>query len=188
MLPDVRCVRRSVVACAALALAAALLSCGGKHHGSSHASATSSAPSHVASRWWSNAAVAIGSPIDPAHPDAAAAALHASQADYCGMLKQTLAAQNTILSALTDADPTLVTRTRAFVAEIERVAPAGVSAQWQVLGPAAVAVVESGGDTKALPSGDLAVLTRAGTAITVDAQRNCGVDLSGVIALLGGVK
>ncbi|PZS18461.1 MAG: hypothetical protein DLM57_06285 [Pseudonocardiales bacterium] len=142
----------------------------------------------MAVRWWSNTAVKVGSTISAARPDSAAAALHPSQGDYCGMLKQTLAAQNLILSALADSDPALLTSTRAFVAEIEGVASASVSAQWHVLGPAAVAVVKSGGNTKALPSGDLAAVSRAGTAITADAQQNCGVDLSGVIALLGGVK
>jgi len=187
MLPLLRAVRRAVVPGAALVVTLSVAGCGGAHHGSSHAgkaSSPSSPSSFVATRWWSNSAVAVGSKISSAHPDAAATDLHASQADYCGMLKQTVAAGKSLLPGLTATDPALVTSTKAFVAEIEKVAPAGITAQWQVLGPAVLTVVKSGGDTSALPSVDLGAVTKAATAIASDSVKNCGVDLASVTGLL----
>jgi len=100
------------------------------------------------------------------------------------MLKQTVAAGKSLLPGLTATDPALVTSTKAFVAEIEKVAPAGITAQWQVLGPAVLTVVKSGGDITALPSADLGPAITAANAITADSKKNCGVDLSSVTGLL----
>jgi len=187
MLPLLRAVRHGVVPCAALVVTVSVAGCSGAHHGSSHAAKTSSASSpssFVATRWWSNSAVTAGSKISSAHPDAAAADLHASRADYCGMLKQTVAAGKSILPGITATDPALLTSTKAFIAEIEQVAPAGITGQWQVLGPTVLALVKSGGDTTALPSVDLGAVTKAADAISADSTKNCGVDLSSVTGLL----
>lgn len=177
---------RVVAPCTALVLVATLAGCGGSGGGAKHHSSSTvpGASSLVATRWWSNSAVTVGSKISSAHPEAAAASLHPSQADYCGMLKQTVAAGKSILPGVKATDPALLTSTKAFVAEIERVAPAGVTAQWQVLGPVILALVKSGGDLKALPTVDLGAITTAGTEIAADSLKNCGVDLSSVTGLL----
>lgn len=182
------CVRRGVLACAVLTVAVATVGCGGKHHSSAHSSTSASAAAHVATRWWSNAAAAVGSTVDPAHPDAAAAQLHPSQAAYCGMLKQTVAAGTSILPSLTATDPALLTSTEAFLAEIERVAPPTISGQWQVIGPALLLLVKSGGNPSALPSLDLGALTKAANTIASDSLMNCGVNIASVIGLLPGGK
>jgi hypothetical protein len=187
MVPVLRAVRRGVVPCAALVVASSLAGCGESHPGSSHAgtiSSASSTSSAVATRWWSNSAVPIGSTVSSTQPGATATKLHPSQADYCGMLKQTVAAGKSLLPGLTATDPALVTSTKAFVAEIEKVAPAGITAQWQVLGPAVLTVVKSGGDITALPSADLGPAITAANAITADSKKTCGVDLSSVTGLL----
>lgn len=175
-------VRVTLAALVTFALAGALAGCGGSSGGTSHSSQSSSPA--AATRWWSNTAVSVGSTVSPADPEAAAARLSPSQADYCGMLKQTLAANKSLVSAITAADPALAVSARAFLAEIQRVAPASVSGQWHVLGPAVLALVKSGG-TSGLPS-NLGALTSAANAISSDAQTNCGVDLSSVLSLLPG--
>lgn len=174
--------RAALVALVAIAIAGTLAGCGGSSGGTSHSSSSSSPP--AATRWWSNSAVTVGSTVSPADPEAAAARLSPSQADYCGMLKQTLAANKSLVSAITATDPALAVSARAFLAEIQRVAPASVTGQWHVLGPAVLELVKSGG-TSGLPS-NLGALTSAANAISSDAQTNCGVDLSSVLSLLPG--
>jgi hypothetical protein len=190
MLPLPRIFSHGAAACAAVLLVASVAGCGGAKHdaGTSPAAGSASPSTFVATRWWSNAAVAVGSKIDPAHPDAAAAALHPSVADYCGMLKQTLAAGKSILPDITATDPALLASAKAFIAEIEKVAPAGITAQWQLVGPAVLSLVKSAGDTSALPTVDLAGLTKAANAINADSLANCGVDLSSVTGLLPNGK
>jgi hypothetical protein len=177
-----------MVACAAVAIAASVAGCTSTQQKNAADLGTSSAPApastFVATRWWSNAAVTAGSKIDPKHPDAAAKDLHPSQADYCGMLKQTLAAGKSILPDITSTDPALLTSAKAFIAEIEKVAPAGITAQWQLVGPAVLSLVKSGGDTGSLPAVDLGALTKAADAINTDSLAHCGVDLSSVTGLL----
>jgi hypothetical protein len=175
-----------MVACAAVAIAASVAGCTSTQQKKSADLGTSSAPTStfVATRWWSNAAVTAGSKIDPKHPDAAAKDLHPSEADYCGMLKQTLAAGKSILPDITSTDPALLTSAKAFIAEIEKVAPAGITAEWQLVGPAVLSLVKSGGDTGSLPAVDLGALTKAADAINTDSLANCGVDLSSATGLL----
>ncbi|MDT4958439.1 MAG: hypothetical protein QOD31_2238, partial [Pseudonocardiales bacterium] len=170
----------------AVAIAASVAGCTSTDQKKAADLGTSSAPTStfVATRWWSNAAVTAGSKIDPKHPDAAAKDLHPSQADYCGMLKQTLAAGKSILPDITSTDPALLTSAKAFIAEIEKVAPAGITAQWQLVGPAVLSLVKSGGDTGSLPAVDLGALTKAADAINTDSLAHCGVDLSSVTGLL----
>jgi hypothetical protein len=134
----------------------------------------------LATRWWSNSGTESGTKIDAAKPDAIAARLHESQSDYCGMLKQTVAAKKSILPGVTATDPALLTATKAFVAELEAVAPASVSGPWKVLGTAVLAVVESGGDTAKVKGIDATAVQRAATEVAADAKRNCGVDLASV--------
>ncbi|PZS29129.1 MAG: hypothetical protein DLM59_13205 [Pseudonocardiales bacterium] len=165
-------------------VAASLAGCGSSDHGKKTPARSSSPSTFVATRWWSNAAVTAGSTIDPANPDSAAKDLHPSQTDYCTMLKQTVAAGKSILPDITSADPALLTSAKAFVAEIEKVAPPSVTSQWQLIGPAVLSLVKSGGDTSALPTVDLGALTKAADAIGADSLANCGVDLSSVTGLL----
>jgi hypothetical protein len=162
--------------CVLLALAPAAAACSS---GSHHAPRSTSASSKLtATRWWSNTAEPVGSTIDPAAPQAAAAKLHPSTADYCGMLRQTVAAGRSILPGVTPGDPALTSSTKAFVAEIGRVAPAAMSGPWHVLGGALVAFVASGGNTAKVTGVDTGAVARAASAIAADARTGCHVDLS----------
>jgi hypothetical protein len=132
----------------------------------------------VATRWWSNSAAPAGSTIDTHDPEAAVGRLHASPTDYCGMLRQTLAAGHSILPNVTANDPALLTSTKAFMAELEAVAPPTVARSWKVLGPAVIALVESGGDLTKVKGIDAAAVGTAARKVAADARRSCGVDLS----------
>ena len=180
MLP-VRWIRHAAVVCAVVA---AVAGCSSSHPKKAADHGTTSPSTFVATRWWSNAAVTAGSKINPDHPDAAAKDLHPSQADYCAMLKQTVAAGKSILPDITATDPALLTSAKAFIAEIQAVAPAGITGQWQLVGPAVLSLVKSGGDTGKLPAVDLGALTKAASAIAADSLATCGVDLSSVTGLL----
>jgi hypothetical protein len=175
-------IRRTVAVGAALALVPIAAACsGGSGGGSVPADATDqpTTSSHlVATRWWSNSASKAGSLIDPKDPESAATKLHTSPRDYCGMLRQTLAAGHTILPNVTANDPALLTSTKAFVAELEAVAPSDLAGSWKVLGSAVLTFVQSGGDSTKVQGIDaVAVRTAAGT-VAADAKRGCGVDLS----------
>jgi hypothetical protein len=122
--------------------------------------------------------VQVGSAIDPAHPTSAAGALHPSQSDYCGMLKQTLQAGKSILPSGSGADPKLLTGSEAFVAELEAVAPSSVSAAWHVLGPVIIGLVKAGGTLPTASSADTAKNQQAVEAISADSKKNCKLDLS----------
>lgn len=163
-------------------LALATAACSGGHAGTAAHNPRSSATAHsshlTATRWWSNSAAARGSRIDPTQPDAAASRLHASRAEYCRMLEQTVAAQHSILPGVTTNDPALLTSTRAFVAELEAVAPSAVAQPWRVLGPAVTSLVASRGDLAKVHRVDAAAVQRAANAIAADAKRSCGVDLA----------
>ena len=132
----------------------------------------------VPTRWWSNSAVSTGSTIDQSHPDSAAAKLHPSRHDYCRMLEQTLAAGKTILSGASASDPALIDSMTAFISELQRVAPAEVTAAWRVLGKTVLALVESGGVAPKASGGDGAAIQSAAAAVAADAKMNCNVDLS----------
>ena len=132
----------------------------------------------VATRWWSNSANKVGSVLDTKHPEAGAAGLSASPTDYCGMLRQTVAAGKSILPNVTANDPALLISTRAFLAELEAVAPPSVAGSWQVLGPAVITFVESGGDSTSVKRVDAAAVRKAASTVAADAKRSCGVDLS----------
>jgi hypothetical protein len=177
-------VRRAAVAGTALVIAASVAGCTSTHKKTADHGTSSSRSSYVATRWWSNAAVTAGSTISPAHPDAATADLHPSQADYCAMLKQTVAAGKSILPDITATDPALLISAEAFIAEIQKVAPAAISHQWQLVGPVVLSLVKSGGNTSSLPATDVGALTRAANAIAADSLASCGVNLSSVTGLL----
>jgi hypothetical protein len=132
----------------------------------------------VATRWWSNSVHKLGTVLDTEHPEAGAEGLSASPIDYCGMLRQTVAAGKSILPGVTANDPALLTSTRAFLAELEAVAPAPVAGSWQVLGPAVITLVESGGDLASVTRVDAAAVRKAAGTVAADAKRSCGVDLS----------
>ena len=131
----------------------------------------------AAVRWWSNDAVTAGSAIDPTKPDSASGNLSPSEPQYCTMLSQTVAARKSILPTVTANDPALLTSTEAFVAELEQVAPAQVSAAWKVLGPAIVKLVQTRGQlpTKA----EATALKKATATISAHAKQACGVDIAG---------
>jgi hypothetical protein len=172
-----RNIRRTTAAgvMVALTVVMTLTGCTSSKHGAAKP------PVSAATRWWSNAAAAIGSTISPSQPTAAAAKLNASRDEYCTMLKQTLAVGKSLLPSATAKDPRLLTTTEAFVAEIEAVAPGSVQAPWHVLGPVILQLVRSGGVLPTtIPANTAANLTAAG-AINTDAKANCHVDLSAVV-------
>ncbi|MDT4949531.1 MAG: hypothetical protein QOJ37_2126 [Pseudonocardiales bacterium] len=169
------------VLCALVAVAPMAAACSGGSRSSAHDPSASTAPSSgaVATRWWSNTEVKAGSTIDPGSPDAAVSKLHASRTDYCTMLRQTLAAGKSILPGVTAADPALLISSKAFVGEIQKVAPSAIASSWRVLGTAVIALVESRGDTtKATKEIDAAAVQKAGSTVASDAKHSCGVDLS----------
>lgn len=174
--------RRAATLCALLAVAPLAAACSGGGGGASKPAATSppsSSSGLVATRWWSNTEVEAGSTIDPGAPDAAVSKLHVSRTDYCTMLRQTLAAGKSILPGVTAADPALLISSKAFVGEIQKVAPSAIASSWRVLGTAVIALVESRGDTtKATKEIDAAAVQKAGSTVASDAKHSCGVDLS----------
>jgi hypothetical protein len=169
---------RVVAACAAVSLAPVAAACTTAANKAVVPRVASSSSSLVATRWWSNSASPAGTVIDVNRPEAAAANLHESKADYCGMLRQTVAAGRSILAGVTANDPALVISTKAFVAEIEASAPSSIAGSWQVLGPAVLTLVESGGDTTKVKGIDAAAVSKAAGTVAADAKHSCGVDLS----------
>lgn len=129
-------------------------------------------------RWWSNGQVEAGSTIALSGSDGAAKKLTPSRPDYCSMLKQTVAAGKSILPGVTASDPALLASTKAFVDELQHVAPASVAPSWKVLGSALVALVGSGGNPVGVKGIDVAAVQRAGSLVAADAKRSCGVDLA----------
>lgn len=175
--------RRVAAACALVAAAPFATACtGGSGAPGAAPSITFGEPSFssalVATRWWSNSANTLGSVLDTKHPEAGAAGLSVSPTDYCGMLRQTVAAGKSILPGVTANDPALLTSTRAFLAELEAVAPPSVAGSWQVLGHAVITFVESGGDSTTVKRVDAAAVRKAASTVAADAKHSCGVDLS----------
>lgn len=180
--------RTAAVAVALLTVPAVATACSGSSGGGrtvSTAPAPSTSAAAAPTRWWSNSAVTAGSTIDVNDPTSAAAKLHPSKTDYCGMLKQTLDSGNSILPGITATDPALLTASKAFVAEIQQVAPADVTGSWQVLGPAILALVNSGGNLSAVQSLDVASISKAVTAVSDEAKQACGLDLSAITGAAG---
>ena len=149
-----------------------------KHASPSGAGAGAKASTSAATRWWSNAAVHQGSTVNPNDPSAAAAALHPSQTDYCGMLRETLA-NTKVLPGLESGDAKLAVAAKAFVAEIEQVAPTNLQGDWRQIAPILIGVSQSG--VSGTASADTTTL-QAAQAIAADAKTNCGLDLTKVIA------
>lgn len=171
-----------VAACVLLAIGAAVtLGTGGSSAGSRSGAgsrAGGSAASAPAVRWWSDAGAKVGSTIDAGAPLAVAHRLHTSRRDYCGMLRQTLRARGSFLTAVTATDPALLLSTRAFVGELRAVAPPAAAGPWQVLGDAMIALVSLGGRPAGAQGIDAAAVGSAERAIARDARNGCGVDLS----------
>lgn len=94
------------------------------------------------------------------------------------MLRQTVAAGKSILSDVSAHDPALQTSAAAFVAEVQAVAPAEVSAAWKTLGSAVVAIVKSGGTN--LAELNSSTVKAAANTVASDAKTNCHLDLSAV--------
>jgi len=128
-----------------------------------------------ATRWWSDDAATKGSTIDPSRPDAAAAQLHPSQPQYCAVLRQTVQANKSLLAAGSATDPTLRTEGKAFVAEIQRLAPESVAGDWKVLGAALTQFLDSNGKSLGAST---ATVTQSAKAVIADAKTNCDVTLS----------
>ncbi len=150
-------------------------------HTASSSKASATAAAATPTRWWSNSAVQVGSPIDPANPGAATAKLHPSQADYCGMLKQTVKAGKSLVTSAQTADTRVRIGIEAFVPEISKVAPSPVDSQWRVLGPVVLAAAKAG----ALPSSGAGAGTaqalQAVSVVAADAKSRCGLDLTPLI-------
>lgn len=191
MLPTLRAVRRGLAACVAIIVAIivalTVAGCTSSKHASTSSSASSASPSGsspataAATRWWSNSAATVGTTIDPANPGAAAAKLHPSQTEYCGMLKQTLDARKSILPTAGTSDPALLSGAEAFAAEIQQVAPAGITASWHVLGPAIIGLIKSGGQVPTGAAGQTAKTLQAAQAVSADAKATCKLDLTAIV-------
>lgn len=149
---------------------------GGSHHG--QPTGGSGASTESATRWWSNNAAALGSTIAIGAPDEAAANLHPSRADYCGMLEQAVHTGQSLIPNVRASDPAMVATMTAFFTELEKVAPAEVAADWQVTGKAMLALVQSGGKAPKKAAVDAAGIRAAANRIAVDAQQSCHVDLA----------
>jgi hypothetical protein len=132
----------------------------------------------AAARWWSNSAAAAGSTIDPARPSAAAAKLSRSRTQYCQMLTQTLQSGRSVLAGVGAQDPARSTATIAFVAELQRVAPAEVSTAWDTLAPALVRLVKPATTPPTADAADAAKTASAAKTIADDAKAHCNLDLS----------
>jgi hypothetical protein len=171
------------VAAAGLVGAVALAGCGGSSGdkaGPKGTSGASPSPSSTfeATRGWSNAAGPAGAAIDPSAPNAGGGKLSPSKDDYCGMLEQTLAAGKSILPGISATDPALLTSTRAFIGELQKVAPPDVRAAWQTLGSAVITIAESGGDAGKLAKLDAKGVGEAANQVAASAKKDCGLDLS----------
>lgn len=157
----------------AAALAVTLAGCSGS---TPPLTAAGTSPAASTGRWWSNTAVKAGSPVDQADPGAAAAGLRSSTKDYCGMLTETMRSGRSVLTG-PGAGASLSTL-KAFVAEIEKVAPSAVSGAWQVLGPALVGFAESQGSSLGPHTADASRLAAAAQQISSHASSVCKVDLA----------
>jgi hypothetical protein len=164
--------------CLSAIIAMTLVGCTSHAGRSATATGTSSGSTVVAKRWWSNSAVTAGSTIDAAHPKSAAAKLHPSRDDYCRMIEQTLAAGKSILPQARASDPAYIESMTAFIGELQKVAPAEITADWRVVGTAVVTLVRSGGVAPKTGSGDAAAIERATSEVATDAKKNCDVDLA----------
>lgn len=131
-----------------------------------------------ATRWWSNSQAKVGSLIAVDNPLAVARTLHVSQSDYCGMLRQTVDAGRSILPGVTAEDPALLASTRAFIAELQAVAPTPVAGPWHTLGAAVITVVAARGQLTGLKGVDAKAVQSAADTISLDAKKRCSVDLS----------
>jgi hypothetical protein len=170
--------RSTTVALLAATVVAAPILAGCSGGGSAAAPKASTTSGPVATRWWSTSVAPAGSTIDSKSPANVASRLHSSQTEYCGMLRQTLAAGHSILPNVTAADPALLTSSRAFVAELEAVAPSQVAGPVKVVGDAVLALVGSGGDPARVKGIDAAAVSKAASMVAANAKRSCGVDLS----------
>jgi hypothetical protein len=173
-----RRLRRIATGCGLAIAATSLVSCSANAAHHTTTSAPSQASTAVATRWWSNSAVDSGSTIDASRPDSAAANLQPSRTDYCGMLEQTIASGKSPLSGMAASDPALRNTMTAFIGELEKVAPAEVSADWQVVGTAVLGLVNAGGKAPKTAAVDGTAVQNATAAIAADAESGCGVDLS----------
>jgi len=146
------------IAGGALLLTLPLAACtggGGDGGGSGAASGASGPGAAPVTRWWSGSA------------------------DYCSVLRSTVAAGRSILPGVSADDPARLASTKAFVDEVQKDAPSAVSAAWHVLGPAVVKIVASGGNLRAVKGIDPAAVQRAATTVATHAKQACHVDVSG---------
>lgn len=175
-----RDVRWAALALAIVAIVLVVTLPGGNGSGearSSRTGASGPAVQQVATRWWSNPVADKGSRIDESNPDAAANLLVPSQDTYCAMLKETLSAGRAVLPSAKAGDKALVASTKAFIAEIQGVAPASVAGDWRTLAPTLIALV-SGKQLPANTSDQAKANAAAAKAIGADAKANCGISLT----------
>jgi hypothetical protein len=172
--------RRASVTCALAVVATSVVSCTSSPSRSDGGTSRPQVSTTVATRWWSNSAVQTGSKISKTRPDSAVTKLHPSRKDYCGMLEQTVAAGKALLPHGAASDPAVIDSLSAFIGELQKVAPAEVAADWQVLGKAMLALVKAGGKAPKTPVVDGATVNTAATSVAADAKQICRIDLSSV--------
>lgn len=164
--------------CTLAAAIGSLVACTSSGHLATTSTGAQTGSTTASVRWWSNSAVQAGSTIDATRPDVAAARLQPSRTDYCHMLTQTLASGKSPLAGVGAADPRLRSAMTAFISELQKVAPASVSADWRVVGGAVLALVNAGGKAPKGSSLDGTAVEKAAAAIAADAGHSCGVNLS----------
>jgi hypothetical protein len=96
------------------------------------------------------------------------------------MLRETVQSGRSVLSGLTGQDEALAGATKAFLAELQGVAPEPVVSPWRVLASTIEALVAAGGDAKKVKGVDTADIQRAASVIAADAKSSCRLDLTAV--------
>lgn len=163
-----------------VAAVASLTACSsGGSHPSAHVTGTA-APG-AAARWWQDSNASVGSAINLADPTAAARGLVPDRASYCTILRQTVAAGHGVLATAKPGDRNAIATVRAWLAELEAVAPPAVLPAWQVTGSSVTTLLANNGKVGAstLPPGVTAAqLASAGQTIASDAKSACNLTLS----------
>jgi hypothetical protein len=98
--------------------------------------------------------------------------------DYCGMLRQTLAAGHAVLPSVDASDPSYAAVTTKFVTDLQHVAPHEIAGAWQLLGNLIITLVRSDGDATSVKGIQPDRIKSAVASVSADAKTRCGLDLS----------